>query len=201
MRYASGMAARAPQVVSYPEYLVAEERAEVRHEYHDGAVVAMSGGTPEHSLLAANVVRMLGNALEGKPCRAFESNLRLHLPVVRRGLYPDASVICGRLEHAPADKDAAVNPTVIVEVLSPSSEGYDRGEKHDLYRTLASFQEYVLISSERVRVEVMRRDADGSWHHEYFGSGDAAPLKSIDVTLSVDALYDGWAELRAAAAD
>ncbi len=189
------MAARAPELISYAEYLAAEERADGRHEFHDGVIVAMSGGTPAHSLLSARAVALLTNALAGKPCRTFEANLRLYLPDVRRALYPDASVICGRLERAARDPDAAINPTVIVEVLSPTTEGYDRGEKHDLYRTLPSFQEYVLISSERIRVEVMRREADGGWHHEYFGPGDTASLKFVDASISVDHLYDGWAEL------
>jgi Uma2 family endonuclease len=189
------MAQPAHQRTSYAAYLEAEARSDRKHEFHDGVVVAMSGGTPRHSHLATRMIGALVSSLAGRPCRPFESNLRLYLPAVRRGLYPDASVVCGRLEHDPADPDAATNPTLIVEVLSPSTEACDRGEKLELYQTLASFQEYVLVASERLRVEVIRREADGSWRHEYYGTGDVVPLRSIDVSLRVDVLYDGWAEL------
>lgn len=189
------MAAPAARRSSYSEYLAAEARSEVKHEFHDGTVVAMAGGSPEHSLLCARVLLVLGNALEGRTCRPFESNLRLYLPQVRRGLYPDASVVCGRLERDPVDPDGATNPTLIAEVLSPSTEAYDRGQKFELYQTLPSFTEYLLVASQRVRVEVVRREPDGAWRHEYFAPGDSVPLRSLGIEIGVDDVYRGWAEL------
>jgi Uma2 family endonuclease len=91
--------------------------------------------------------------------------------------------------------DAVVNPTLIVEVLSPSAEAYDRGSKFELYQTLPSFIEYLIVASQRVRVEVVRREPDGAWRHEYFSAGDSVPLSSIGVAVLVDDLYRGWAEV------
>jgi Uma2 family endonuclease len=189
------MVAPAARPISYGEYLAAEARRDVKHEFHDGTVVAMAGGSPEHSLLCARLLLALGNALEAGNCRPFESNLRLYLPAARRGLYPDASVICGRLERDPVDPDAATNPTLIAEVLSPSTEAYDRGQKFELYQTLHSFTEYLLVASQRVRVEVVRREPDGAWRHEYFGAGDSVLLRSLGIAISVDDVYRGWADL------
>lgn len=169
------MAFAAAHSASYAEYLAAEKLAEVRHESHGGTIVAMAGGSPEHSLLIARMLVALGVALEGNPCQLFESNLRLHLSAVRRAL-PDVSVVVV-VVRAPEDSDAAVNLKLLVEVLSPSTEAYDRGEKFEIYQTLPSFEEYVLIASQRVRVEVVRREPDGGWRHAYFGPGDHVPLR------------------------
>jgi Uma2 family endonuclease len=181
--------------ISYGEYLVAEASGDVKHEFHDGTVVSMARGSPEHSLLCARLLLVLGNALEGGACRPFESNLRLYLPAVRRGLYPDASVVCGRLQRDPVDPDAATNPTLIAEVLSPSTEAYDRGEKFELYQTLPVFAEYLLVASQRVRVEVVRREPDGARRHDYYAAGDSVPLRSLAITIVVDDIYRGWAEI------
>lgn len=189
------MAETAKSRSTYAEYLAGEEASSQRHEFHDGTVVAMAGGTPEHSLLVARALVTLGNALAGGPCALFESNLRVYLAASRRALYPDASVVCGKLTRAEEDRDAATNPRVILEVLSPSTEAYDRGEKFELYQSLPSFQEYVLIASQRVRIEVVRRDVGGTWRHEYFGPGGHVQLASVNVMIEVDEVYSGWAEL------
>src|SRR5262245_34789142 len=128
------MAERALARVSYAEYSAREAESSVRHEFHDGAVIAMAGGTPEHSLLAARVLVALGRALSHGPYTLFESNLRIYVAPSRRALYPDASIVCGKLVRAEQDRDAVVNPRVIVEVLSPTTEAYDRGEKFELYQ-------------------------------------------------------------------
>ena len=189
------MAETAKARVSYADYLAREVGNATRHEFHDGVVIAMAGGTPEHSFLVTRVLLALGNALAGGPCTLFESNLRLYLAAARRALYPDASIICGKLSRAEQDHDAATNPRVIVQVLSPTTEAYDRGEKFELYQTLPSFQEYLLVASQRVRIEVVRRDVGGTWRHEYFGPGESVHLASVDIAVGVDDVYQGWAEL------
>jgi len=112
--------------------------------------------------------------------------------------YPDATVVCGKLSLDEEDPNAVTNPSVITEVLSVSTEGYDRGEKWSHYQLLASLREYVLVSSERVRVEVFRRVSGGEWTYSTHGPGEVVILPSLGVQLPVDALYEGWEELRAA---
>ena len=135
--------------MTYAEYLAAEAVSEVRHEYLNGEVWAMAGGTPEHAALAAAMIRELGASLRGKPCRPFSSDLRVHIPDAGLSTYPDVSVVCGQLETAPDDKDAVTNPIVLVEVLSESTEGYDRGAKAAHYRRIPSLREYVLVVAGR----------------------------------------------------
>ena len=113
--------------MSYAEYLALEARADTRHEYLDGEVFAMAGGTPEHGALAMAVARALGVALRGRPCRVFSSDVRVRIPETGLTTYPDLSVVCSKLETDPIDPDAITNPLLIVEVLSDTTEGYDRG--------------------------------------------------------------------------
>ena len=123
--------------MSYVEYLAFEEASETKHEWIDGAVVAMSGGSPEHSRLQARMIVALTAALTGKPCAPFTSDLRVVVADAKRSTYPDVTVICDQIQQAEADPHAATNPTVHVEVLSPNSEADDRGEKWALYQRIA----------------------------------------------------------------
>jgi Uma2 family endonuclease len=123
------MARPAAARMTYAEYLAAETVAEVRHEFLNGEVWAMAGGTPQHGALAVSMTLALGAALRGKPCRGFSSDVRVRIPDTGLSTYPDLSIVCGELETAPDDKDAITNPTVLVEVLSDSTEAYDRGAR------------------------------------------------------------------------
>ncbi|MBL9039491.1 MAG: Uma2 family endonuclease [Archangium sp.] len=174
---------------SFTEYLAAEARSDVKHEYLDGDVWAMAGGTLEHARLASEFTRLVGNALQGRPCRVFSSDARVRVRGVDRVTYPDLSIICGRIETDPDDADTLLNPTVLVEVLSDGTEAADRGEKFHHYRRLASLREYVLVSQKHALVEVARRTDDGSWLLNEYGPGTKAVLASLDVTIDVDALY------------
>ena len=174
--------------VSYAEYLDLERAAETKHEYVDGLVVAMAGGTPEHSRLSANVTVALMNALRGRRCSAFSSDLRVHVPATGRTTYPDVTVVCDERQTAALDPDAIVNPTVIVEVLSPTTEASDRGEKFGHYRRLESLREYVLVAQDEPRIEVYRREGD-VWALREYRAGDAARLASLDLAIDVDAIY------------
>lgn len=176
---------------SFVEYVQLEERSPIKHEYLDGVVYAMAGGSPEHAALAARVIALLGAALEGRPCRVFTSDLRVR--VIETGLrtYPDATVVCDHLERDPDDPlgHGVVNPTVIVEVLSPSTEDYDRGEKLAHYKRIATLREIVLVAHDAQRIEVWRRDG-ARWAHDAYGEGECARLESVGCELDVGRVYE-----------
>jgi Uma2 family endonuclease len=176
------------------EYLRIERDSRDKHEFHDGEILAMSGGTPPHSLITSNVVAELSQRLKGKRCRVYESNLRVCIPSESRYVYADASVICGAIEYDPADpkRETVINPRVIVEVLSPSTETYDRTSKFDSYRKLESLQEYVLVWQLAPRVEVFTRQPDGGWlFHPFEGIEATANVESIQVLLPLAEIYAG----------
>lgn len=175
--------------LSYASYLEAEARSEVRHEYLDGRVWAMAGGTPEHGALAMAVARDLGAALIDRPCRVFSSDVRLRVRATGLATYPDLSVVCEALETDPEDPDAIVNPVLLIEVLSDSTEAYDRGEKSAHYRRIPSLREYVLLSQHESHVEVYRRNEEQRWELYEHWAGDSVALASVGCELSVDALY------------
>ena len=157
----------------------------------NGEIFAMTGGTPEHADLAASVIRELGIQLRGRSCRVYTSDLRIRVLATGLGTYPDASVVCGPLERDPADKNTVVNPVVLIEVLSDSTERYDRGEKFAHYRRIPSLQEYVLVSQLEHRIEVFRRNGDGTWTWSEALEPGSAKLSSISCELSVEAIYAG----------
>jgi Uma2 family endonuclease len=173
---------------TFREYLALEAASDVRYEFFDGTVYAMSGSSPDHSRLAANVISLLTAQLSGKPCQAFTSDLRVRVLETGLATHPDVSVICGSLEHDPEDSNTATNPVVVVEVLSPSTQRYDREEKAAHYRRIRSLESYVLISQEERRLEVFTRNSDGSWTLRETRAG-AAELPAIGCQLPVDDVY------------
>src|SRR3954451_12138196 len=158
------------------EYLRRERAALEKHEYRDGEIVLMAGGAADHSLIVANTIRELGNLLKSKPCRVYDSNLRIRIPRTVLYTYPDVSVICGQREPDPNDSsgETMTNPRVIVEVLSPSTEGYDRGEKFSRYLQLESLREYVLVVQTAPRIETFFRHDNGEWLFRYSSGVDAS---------------------------
>jgi len=153
-----------PQPRLTPEqYLEAERAAEFRSEYYGGHIFAMSGGSYRHAQIIGGVVRELGNALKTRPCSVVTNDLRLRVSPDGLYTYPDVLVICGEPQFADYQRDTLLNPALIVEVLSPSTEAYDRGFKAQQYRTLASLEEYVLVSQAEPRLEVFRRQPGGHW--------------------------------------
>lgn len=173
---------------SYADYLTFERTAPSKHEYVGGMVLAMAGGSPEHARLAGSLARLLGNAIGDRPCAVFSSDLRVRIPETNRSTYPDLTVVCGHRQTAADDDDAIVNPTVLVEVLSDSTEADDRGEKFAHYRRLASLQEYVLVAQKAQRIEVYRREGD-RWMLTEHGPGTIAQLPSIGARIPVDEIY------------
>lgn len=175
--------------MSEQEYLAFERSSPEKHEYADGEIFAMSGGTIEHSAVAANIIRELGNSLFGKGCRTLTSDMRLKIPSTGRYVYPDGSVVCGPPEFVDDTRDTLLNPRLIIEVLSDSSEAYDRGDKFAGYRSIASFQEYVIASQKEPRIEVFTRQPDGSWMLRVHGPGERAALASVGCAIEVDRVY------------
>jgi Uma2 family endonuclease len=172
------------------DYLGVEEMSNVRHELLDGQIFAIAGGTPEHAALSAAALVLLGGKLRGGPCRPYSADLRIRVLATGLATYPDAAVICGEVERDPSSPTHVTNPRVIVEVLSPSTEAYDRGEKREHYQQIEALREYVLIAQDRRRVEVFVRRDEGAWEHRVHASGDAVELPSLGLTFAVDELFD-----------
>jgi Uma2 family endonuclease len=174
---------------SYAEYLEYERDSALKHEYIDGDIVAMAGGSRRHSALAARVVAALEQGRQ-RGCYAFQSDQRVRVLATGRSTYPDASVACEPIEGDPADPSGATitNPRLLAEVLSPSTEADDRGDKWQDYQQLPSLQEYVLVSQLAPRVETYRRLAGGAWEYREATSGKVT--LSTGAVLDLDALYD-----------
>jgi Uma2 family endonuclease len=174
--------------VSYAEYVAIANDSPVKYEYISGEVVAMSGGTIAHGRLIGRVTDALNRALDGKRCIVLPSDLRVRIRSAERSTYPDLHVVCGEIQRDPDDDHAIVNPMVIVEILSDSTEDSDRTEKLAAYRRLPSLREYVLISQRERRLEVYRRDGR-RWLLEEYGPGENLPLSSLAIELAVDEIY------------
>jgi Uma2 family endonuclease len=176
------------------EYLALEEQSEQKHEYDNGEVLAMSGGTYEHSLVAANMSREVGIRLKGGKCRVLEANMRVALANTGKYVYPDFSVVCGPPSFEPQDpkRTTILNPRVVFEVLSDSTEGYDRGGKFAAYRTVDSLEEYVVVAQREAHVEAYLRQPDGTWSlATYTGVENAMRLRSLNIEIRLRDIYDG----------
>jgi Uma2 family endonuclease len=184
-----GRPARLPYY-TYDEYRRFERDSNVKHEFLDGQILAMAGGTLEHAALAAAICTLLGQSLENGPCHWFGSDLRIRVVATGLATYPDVTVICGDVERDPDDRNNAVNPTVLIEVSSPSTEHYDRGAKAEHYRRIPSLREYVLVSQRERRIERWRPDESDGWQAETAERGGRIDLEAIGVVLDVDAVYE-----------
>jgi len=172
------------------QYLAWEREQPARHEYFRGDVFAMAGGTPRHNALGAAVTIELGGALRGMPCRILSADQRIIAGEQDHYVYADVSVVCGELELHPGTADVLRNPSVVVEVLSKSTEAYDRGLKWEAYRRIPSVQDYLLLSQGAPHVEHYRRDPAGEWRYRVAEAGGSVTL-SNSATLDVDAIYAG----------
>jgi Uma2 family endonuclease len=175
--------------MTHEEYLAAEVVSEVRHEFLNGEAWAMSGGTPEHGALAVAIAAELKHALAGRPCRVFSSDVRVHISDTGLSTYPDVSVVCGKMQTAPDDPHALTNPVVLVEVLSDSTEAYDRGAKFAHYRRLPSLGAYVLLSQTEPRIEVYRRADAGRWELSEARAGERAEITPLSIGIDVSTVY------------
>ena len=178
--------------MTYEQYLAFEAASDTKHEWVDGEVLAMAGGTIEHGALAMAVGAALSNALRDRRCRVLSSDVRVRVRSTGLATYPDLSVVCDKLEVDPSDEHGVLNPTLIVEILSDATEAYDRGAKAAHYRRIPSLREYVLVSQHEPLIEVYRRNERSNWELVVEArQGERAELHSCGdvITLEVDAIY------------
>ncbi len=187
------LAARS-KFISPQDYLREEAAALERHEYHAGEVLAMSGGTYRHSRINANFTIDVGQRLRQSPCFMLESNMRLRLAQSDKYVYPDGMIVCGEPAFDPLDTrlTTLTNPKVIIEVLSESTEAYDRGNKFSAYRDLPTMEEYVLVSQSVPMIETFHRQADGGWlFAAWQGLEAVARLASVGISVPLAEVYRG----------
>lgn len=184
------MSARPKSFISQEEYLRRERLADYKSEYYQGEIFAMAGATLPHSVITANVTTLLNNALHGKGCFAMSNDMRVHIPENSLYTYPDVTVVCGKAELLNNTFDTLLNPTLIVEVLSDSTEEYDRNAKFRLYRSIPSLREYVLVSQyEHVVASYFLNDRKEWIYTDAEGMESSLYLASLDITLSFADVY------------
>lgn len=174
---------------TYEAYLELEEFANVKHEFLDGEIYAMAGGSLAHAAMAVNISASLSQQLRSGPCVVYSSDLKVRVEATGLATCPDVTVICGPPRLDPRSRHVALNPTVVVEVTSDGTEAWDRGEKLEHYRQVASLREVVLVDHQTRSVTAVRRDEDDAWSTETVGPGGRLPLRSVAATLEVDEAY------------
>ena len=188
------MTVQRKQKLTVEEYVELEQSTDTKYEYHNGEVFALAGGSINHSVLCTNISGELRSIIKSKKkdCFAFNSEMKLNIEAYKNYLYPDAMVVCGEFKHPENFKDAITNPIIIVEVLSKSTAAYDRGEKFHKYRSIKSFQEYLLISQDKPLVEVYyRKPNTDTWQfNSYKGLEASFQLQSLQIEIEIKELYN-----------
>ncbi len=185
------MTTAAAQLVTEDEYLEQERQSETKHELVHGVIVAMAGATPRHNVIAMNLGIALGVRLRGRRCLVFPSDQRVHVAATGLFTYPDLTVVCDAPRFHPSDKDTLLNPRVVVEVLSSSTEGYDRGAKFAHYQSIASLEDYVLVTQTEKRVEHFHRLETGQWLLTVSEGDDAVlALAALGCEIPLSEIYE-----------
>jgi Uma2 family endonuclease len=180
------------QKYTMEEYLEMENAAVEKHEYYQGEIFAMSGPKYQHVIVAGNILGSLLQKLKGKPCRPLGSDMRVHIPKNTLFTYPDISIVCGKPEFLSDDEWNLLNPSVIIEVLSPSTKTYDRGDKFKLYRDIPTLKEYILVEPEAISIEAFYINANNQWElKEYKGIGETLGIKTIEASIKLADIYEG----------
>jgi len=181
-----------PRRATYSDYLAATQNSERRLEFFDGVIVAMAGGSDEHNAIAFRFSVLFGVRMRSG-CHGYTADQRFWIESAKHGRYSDGSIICGKPEHPAHDGQATTNPLVVVEVLSPTSEGDDDGDKRRDFQSLASLQGYVLVAQDARCVRVYRRTERGEWGAEpdVYRDGDSLELPGLTRAITVDEVYDG----------
>ena len=173
------------------QYLEIERKADFRSEYFHGGMFAMAGAQRAHNQLVASLVRELGQQFRGRPCDVYPSDMRVHVVATGLYAYPDVTAVCGEQLFADSHTDTLLNPTLIVEVLSPSTEAYDRGRKFEHYRSIESLREYLLVASDRLHADLYSRQPDGRWLLTSADRPeDSVTLESVDARIVLSDLYE-----------
>jgi len=183
------MLLKAISYISKDEYLEMERNSEIRHEYYDGEIFAMAGGTPNHNRIVLNLANLLNAGFAGRDCEAFVNDIRVQLDKDRHYAYPDVFAVCGEPEFADNRQDTIINPILIAEVLSDSTETYDRGLKFKAYQNITSLKNYLLIRQDSVNVEYFFKEKDLWQSQEYRKTDDVIFLKSLGLSISVTEIY------------
>ena len=170
------------------EYFVWEEQQLLRHEYLNGEIYAMSGGTQNHGRIASNIIFIVKGHLRGSGCQVGNSDCRVNIVETKDYVYPDVSVTCDERDRTAIQ--AIQYPCLIVEVLSPSTASYDRGDKFRLYRRNPSLQDYVLVDAEKIAIDLYRKNDRGNWEIFNYQSGDNIELRSIDLSFPIESVYE-----------
>ena len=185
------MSSQPTTFVSPEEYLQQERLAERKSEYFQGEVFAMAGASPRHVSIVTNVVIELGQQLKRKPCRVYSADLRLRVTPAGLYTYPDIVVVCGAPQFLDGRRDTLLNPSLIIEVLSPSTEAYDRGRKFEHYQSIDSLKQYLLVASERVHADLFTRQPGGQWLLTAAGSiDDTLDLESVGCRITLRDSYE-----------
>jgi Uma2 family endonuclease len=177
--------------LSIEEYLAAEQYSEIRHEYIDGQVFAMTGGSKQHNQISLNLASLIKTHLRGTPCSVFMADMKVRISTFNKTnnlfYYPDVAVTC---QPKDSDRFFLNYPCLIIEVLSPSTEAIDKREKRLNYQTLDSLQEYILVSQEEINIEFYRKDKLGKWSVQTLGKNEELSLESIDLKLTMSEIYE-----------
>jgi Uma2 family endonuclease len=177
--------------ISQEDYLAMERESEEKHEYFEGEIFAMAGASMPHNEVVRSIYSALSIHLKGKDCKPYGSDLRVHIPSNTLYTYPDISIICGKPETTDVFTDNVTNPSVIIEVLSKSTKGYDTIEKFSLYRSIKTLKEYITIDSTRVSVELYTKQEDGKWLlSEFKQLTDSFVISTIGLTLLLNDIYE-----------
>ena len=171
------------------EYLALERKSETRNEYYNGEIFAMAGASREHNLIVANLLRDIGNQLEDRPCESYPGDMRVSIEATGLYTYPDVSVVCGEPRFQDSEVDTLLNPTVIIEVLSPTTAAYDRGDKFRHYRRIDSLREFVLISQDRIMVERYTRRGNDWVLSDLTDPDQVLKLESIGCQIPLGRIY------------
>jgi Uma2 family endonuclease len=183
------MASQPKRYYTPEEYLALERAADYKSEYVAGEIFAMAGASEDHNTIAGNIFRLLGNQFQGRPCLVYISDMRVQVAATGMYTYPDVVAVCGPREFADAHRDTLLNPAVIIEVLSPSTEAYDRGAKAAYYRRLPALAEYVLVAQDQMHVEHYVRQGAGWLLTEVGAPDDILRLPALDAALPLAAIY------------
>jgi Uma2 family endonuclease len=181
-----------PKTLRLEEYRNLETSAETKHEYHDGEIIEMTGGSINHNSILINLIVLLKLALRGTNYRLQSSDLRLWIPQYNRGLYPDLMIIAGEPLFSDNRNDEILNPCLIIEVLSPSTSGYDRGDKFRYYRSIPQLNQYLLVSQGEILIESYSKTSDNNWLlQEYTPARGIISLDSLGISLNLVDIYEG----------
>ena len=172
-------------------YLEIERSGLVKHEYYRGEIFALAGSSEAHNLILTNLLTSLNLQLRNRPCKVYPSDMRVKIPKTGLYTYPDVSIVCGTPQFDDLKRDTLTNPLIVVEILSPSTEGYDRGKKFQNYRTVATLQEYILVSQDEYHIEHYINQNNGNWLlTSYDEINTSIHLKAIDCTLIFEDIYN-----------